>query len=205
MSEEANYIPPGTVDPIVVQTQLDIYNTNGALSGFLSENGQSKLRLSGEAYGIIELQPYKDDIAENSNWSKLGFTFSLTYKTDIHPFSDRTVFFIGNYSSDGTFSEGIKVSLEDVIWSYTDGNIKETISCKLQQGVINTLDFVVDKNNKEVKIFINGVLNTAREIQTDFTWKSDSYFYLSCDADANKNIGNFADVEFYDINSLEVF
>ena len=147
MSEEANYIPPGTVDPIVVQTQLDVYNTNGALSGFLSENGQSKLRLSGEAYGIIELQPYKDDIAENSNWSKLGFTFSLTYKTDIHPFPDRTVFFIGNYSSDGTFSEGIKVSLEDVIWSYTDGNIKETISCKLQQGVINTLDFVVDKNN----------------------------------------------------------
>ena len=199
MSEEANYIPLGTVDPIVVQTQLDIYNTNGALSGFLSENGQFKLRLSGEAYGIIELQPYKDDIAENSNWSKLGFTFSLTYKTDIHPFPDRTVFFIGNYSSDGTFSEGIKVSLEDVIWSYTDGNIKETISCKLQQGVINTLDFVVDKNNKEVKIFINGVLNAAREIQTDFTWKSDSYFYLSCDADANKSIGNFADVEFYDI------
>ena len=83
MSEEANYISPGTVDPIVVQTQLDVYNTNGALSGFLSENGQFKLRLSGEAYGIIELQPYKDDIAENSNWSKLGFTFSLTYKQEI--------------------------------------------------------------------------------------------------------------------------
>mgnify|MGYP003186956801 CR=1 FL=1 len=199
MSKELNYISPGTTDPIVVNTPLNVYNTNGELSGFLSSNGQTKLRLSGESYGIVDLQPFKDEISDNNNWSRLGFTFSVTLKTDLHPFSDRTIFFIGNYSSDGTFSEGIKVGLEDIVWSYTDGNIKETISCKLQQNVINTLDFIVDKNNSEVKIFINGVLNAAREIKSDFTWKTTSKFYLACDADANGNIGNFADVELYDM------
>lgn len=199
ISKELNYISPGTTDPIVVNTPLNVYNTNGELSGFLSSNGQTKLRLSGESYGIVDLQPFKDEISDNNNWSRLGFTFSVTLKTDLHPFSDRTIFFIGNYSSDGTFSEGIKVGLEDIVWSYTDGNIKETISCKLQQNVINTLDFIVDKNNSEVKIFINGVLNAAREIKSDFTWKTTSKFYLACDADANGNIGNFADVELYDM------
>lgn len=198
-SQEDNYIAPGTVDPEVVISQMNVYNTNGVLSGFLTENGQSKLRLSGESYGIIDIQPFNYDISDNNNWSKLGFTFSVTFKTDLHPFTDRTVFFVGSYSSDGTFSEGIKVGLEDIVWSYTDGNIKETISCKLQQNVVNTLDFVVDKNNNEVKIFINGILNAAREIKADFTWKGDTKFYLACDIDSNRNISNYSDVEFYDI------
>lgn len=199
VSEEPNYIPPGSTEAVMTRTNFNVYNTNGQLSGFLVEDGQYKLRLSGESYGIIDLQPFKDDIADNNNWSRLGFTFSITLKTDLHPFSDRTVFFLGNYSSDGSFSEGIKVGLEDIIWSYTDGNIKETISCKLQQNVINTLDFIVDKNNSEVKVFINGVLNAAREIKTDFTWKTASKIYLACDSDSNGNIGNFSDVEIYDL------
>lgn len=199
MSREDNYIFPGTVDPVVVQTNMNVYNTNGVLSGFLTDNGQSKLRLSGESYAIIDLQPFNYDITDNNNWSKLGFTFSVTFKTDLHPFTDRTSFFIGSYSSDGTFSEGIKVGLEDIVWSYTDGNVKETISCRLQQNTVNTLDFIVDKNNGEVKIFINGILNAAREIKSDFTWRGDTKFYLACDIDANKNISNFSDVEFYDI------
>lgn len=198
-SHENNFILPGTLDPITVNTDLNVYNTNGVLSGFLIDKGQSFLRLSGEAYGIINYQPFIADIEDNENWSKLGFTLSVTFKTDIHPFSDRTVFCVGDYNSAGVFSEGIQVGLENVIWSYTDGNIKETITCKIQQGKVNTLDFVVDKNFSEVKIFVNGVLNAAREIKSNFTWKSSSKIYLACDNSSSNYIQNFADVNFYDI------
>jgi len=90
------------------------------------------LRLAGEAYGVVDLQPFATSTADNTNWSRLGFTISTTFKTDLHPYNDRSVFFIGDYSSDNQFQEGIKVDLEDVVWKYTDGAIKESISCKIQ-------------------------------------------------------------------------
>ena len=122
-----NFIMPGQQEEQSVTTNLNVYDTNGILSGFLNENGQSKLRLAGEAYGVVDLHPFAASTADNTNWSRLGFTISTTFKTDLHPYNDRTVFFIGDYSSDNSFQEGIIVSLEDVIWKYTDGAIKESI------------------------------------------------------------------------------
>lgn len=200
-SNEPTFTPPGSLEPEGAITELNVHNTNGVLSGFLTENGQSMMRLSGEAYGIINIQPFKPAATDLSNWSRQGFSFSVTFKSDVHPFTNRTIFFIGEYNSDEQFSEGIKVGLEDVTWSYTDGNIKETISCKIQQNVINTVDFVVNKNpdKKAVMIFVNGVLNVAREIKNDFTWRTDSKIYLACDISNKGNIQNYSDVNFYDI------
>ena len=205
-SNEPTFTAPGSIIPSGAVTNLNVYNTNGVLSGFLTENGQSMLRISGEAYGVIDVQPFKDDISTLNNWSKQGFGLSCTFKSDIHPFSNRTIFFIGDYNTDEQFSEGIKVGLEDIIWSYTDGNIKETISCKIQQNVINTVDFIVNKNQGKmiVGIFINGILNAAREIKTDFTWKTNSKIYLGCDISNSGQIQNFADVNFYDIKLFRV-
>ena len=194
-----NFIMPGQQEEQSVTTNLNVYDTNGILSGFLNENGQSKLRISGEAYGIVDLQPFSKGTADSENWSRLGFTISTTFKTDLHPYNDRTVFFIGDYSSDGDFQEGIMVSLEDIVWKYTDGAIKESISCKIQQNVVNTLDFVVDQSNKEVKIFVNGVLNVAREIKDNFSWVTSSKFYLGCTY-KNGRTENYSDVEFYEMN-----
>lgn len=200
ISTEYNYIPPGSLDPQQVSTNLNIYNTNGQLSGCLLENGQSILRLAGESYGIIDITPFSSSVDDpnGQNWSNIGFSFSVAFKTQLHPFSDRTVFFIGDFASDGSFSEGIKITLEDIIWSYTDGNIKESITCKMQQNVLNIVDFVVDKNNDEVKIFVNGILNAAKEIKSNFTWKTNSKIYLACEY-KNGFVSNFADVDFYDI------
>ena len=194
-----NFIMPGQQQEQSVTTSLDVYDTNGILSGFLNENGQSKLRLAGEAYAVVDLQPFAAAVSDNENWSRLGFTISTTFKTDLHPYNDRTVFFIGDYSSDGSFQEGIQVNLEDIVWKYTDGAIKESISCKTQQNVVNTIDFVVDQSNKEVKIFINGVLNVAREIKDNFTWSTSSKIYLGCTYENSKS-ANFSDVEFYELN-----
>ena len=104
------------------------------------------LRISGEAYGVIDVQPFKDDTTTLNNWSRQGFGISCTFKSDRHPFSNRTVFFIGITIQMSNSPEGIKIGLEGITWSYTDGNIKETMSCKIQQDVINTVDFIVNKN-----------------------------------------------------------
>lgn len=204
------YKGPG--DQIVrpVYTNLNVLNTNGVFSGFLTEDGQSKLRLANEAYGVIDVRPFEKDpdSAEGvNNWGKRGFTFSLTFKTDSHPFSDRTVFFIGNYDSEGDFQEGIYVGLEDVIWKYSDGQTKNTISCKIQQNTVTSLDFVVDRDKGELKIFVNGALNVAREInpstgnKTGFWWNTNSRIYLACSCldESAQTVDHFADVEFYDI------
>ena len=200
-SNVPKFTPPGSLEPVGAVTNLEVYNTNGALSGFLTQDGQSILRISGEAYGIIDIQPFKDNSTELTNWSRQGFSMSVTFKTDVHPFTNRTIFFCGDYNTDEQFSEGIKIGLEDITWSYTDGNIKETISCKVQQNVINTVDFIVNKNpdKRVVGIFVNGTLNVAREIKTDFTWKSSSKIYLGCDISNTGHIQNYSDVNFYDI------
>lgn len=206
LSNEQQYTPPGSINPVGATTNIDVYNTNGVLSGFLTENGQSVMRLSGESYGIIDIQPFKDATDNVNNWSKQGFSLSCTFKTDVHPYADRTVFFIGDYNTDEQFSEGIKIGLNTITWSYTDGNIKETITCKIQQGTVYTVDFVVNKNpdKRLVAIFVNGIPNVAREIKTDFTWKTNSKIYLACDVSNSGHIQNYSDVNFYDIKLFRV-
>lgn len=206
ISNEPQFTSPGSIVPEGAVCNLNLINTNGVLSGFLTENGQSAMRIAGEAYGVIDLQPFKDDVGLLTNWSKQGFAISCTFKTDIHPYSNRTVFFIGDYNTDEQFNEGIKIGLDTITWSYTDGNIKETISCKIQQNVVNTVDFVVNKNpdKKLVSIFVNGVPNVAREIKNDFTWKTSSKIYLGCDVSNAGQIQNYSDVNFYDIKLFRV-
>lgn len=202
VSQVSDFTYPGDTSPSPKTTNLNVYDTNGKLSGFLTENGQSKLRLVGEAYGVIDLQPFTNNPDDSAtgiyNWGKRGFTFSVTFKTDKHPFSDRSVFFIGDYDAQGSLSQGIWVGLEDVIWKYKDGVGEYQVSCKIQQDVVTSLDFVVDVDQGELKIFVNGVLNVAREI-SDYKWQTNSKLYLAC-TNVNGSIENFADVEFYDIN-----
>ena len=214
-SHVENFKYPGELEPYPNTTVLRAYDTNGKLSGFLTENGQSKLRLANEAYGIIDVRPFEKDpdSAEGiNNWGKRGFTLSLTFKSDYHPFTDRTVFFLGDYDSEGEFQEGIYVGLEDVIWKYYDGTTKYTVSCKIQQNTVTSLDFVVDRmdgvETGELKIFVNGALNAAREINPStgkkdgFLWHTNSRMYLACSCldESNQIMDHFADVEFYDIS-----
>lgn len=201
VSTVADFMYPGSTTTTSMTTNLNVYDTNGVLSGFMTENGQSKLRLIGESYGIIDLQPFANDPNDPAtgvyNWGRRGFTFSIAFKTDKHPFSDRSVFFIGDYDAQGALSQGIWVGLEDVIWKYKDGVGEYQVSCKIQQNVVTTLDFVVDIDAGELKIFVNGVLNVAREI-SNYSWQTLSKLYLAC-TNIDGHVSNFADVEFYDI------
>ena len=200
ISHTDDFIKPGELVTSSVTTTMNVYDTNGVLSGFLTENGQSKLRLSGEAYSIIDVTPFKD----SDNWCQHGFTLSISFKTDLHPYNDRAVFFIGDYDDNNEFSNGIYVGLEDVKWKYYDGTTKQTLSCKIQQNVPKTIDFVVKpKSNTElaeVKIYIDGVLNVAREVISGNTisLNTTSKMYLGC-VNKNNELTDFSDVEFYEI------
>ena len=46
-SNEPSFTVPGAIEPSGATTELNVYNTNGVLSGFLTKNGQSILRISG--------------------------------------------------------------------------------------------------------------------------------------------------------------
>ena len=199
---------PGELNTHENVANINVFDTNGKLSGFLTENGQSKLRLSNEAYAEVDVQPFLNDPTTSAginNWSRRGFTISMTFKTDTHPFTDRTVFFIGDYDAQGEFSEGIYVGLEDVIWKYVDNDIKYTLSCKIQQNTVTSLDFVVDRDRGELKIFVNGTLNVAREINPvtntsqGYTWQTPSKMYLACSKIGENKFDHFADVEFYEL------
>lgn len=204
-SVEENYKVPGSSVSVVNKTNMNVYNTNGTLSGFLTQAGQNKLRLAGESYAIIDVAPFNSAVGSSDNWGTVGFGFSCTFKTDKHPFSDRTVLFIGDYSEeDGSLLQGIKIGLEEIIWKYGDGELIKTISCRIQQNVINSVDFILEKTTDDnpswvVKIFINGVLNVAAELTGEFRWNTSSKIYLACDKDPLGNVDNFSDVEFYDV------
>lgn len=215
-SIEREYKNPGSLTPVVNTSKMNVYNTNGTFSGFLVENGQNKLRLAGEAYAVIDVSPFSGIVDTSDNWGTTGFSFSFTFKTDKHPFSDRTVAFIGDYSSvDGSLQQGIKIGLEDVTWKYKDGDLDKTISCKIQQNVVNCVDFVLRKVFEEyknpdtgqvinseswvVEIYVNGVPNKASELTGSFSWRTDSKIYLACDVNENGVVGSFSDVEFYNV------
>lgn len=182
-----------------VENILNTYNTNGSKSGFLHDNNQPILRLYNEAYGIVNIKPFVADKLNSNNWGHNNFTLSFTYKSDIHPYKDRTVMFCGIYSKisgqESQMIQGIKIGLENISWVYNNDSITKTMSCKIQQNVINTIDFV--KSDDTIKIYANGVLQIAREIDNTFYMNFDSPIYLACDY--GSSIANFCDIDFYDI------
>jgi hypothetical protein len=182
-----------------VETKMNIYETNGIKSGCLTENNQPMLRLYNESYAIIDISPFSADTTSIENWSKMNFTLSFTFKSDSHPYKDRTVAFCGVYSnvagSEDKVNQGIKIGLESATWTYKEGTLTKSISCNIEQNVLNTIDFV--KADDTVKIYKNGVLQIGREIEGTFYMNFDEKIYLACDK--GKTIGNFCDVDFFNV------
>lgn len=200
------------------ELSLKLYNSNGSKSGFLRPSGQQDvIRLSGEAYGVINANPFSVNTAEfwaGDSSVKHGFTISVTFKTDIHPYNDRTVFMCGDFiektdskgvkTGEYEFNRGIRVTLEQAMWKFYDGDSQDMASCNIQQGNINTVDFVYDPSKELILIYVNGVINAARTC-ANFSYDKNnlaSNIYLAADginASSGTIIRNYADVNFYDI------
>lgn len=208
-SEINYYLPPSFTDEsniISVKTDMCIYNTNGKENGFLN-TPSPRLRLSNESYATIDTNIGKDWVDND------GFTISLTFKSDFHPYNDRTIFFLGNLNEDNEFYNGMKIDLEYVYWYFSseknDGTpISHKIKVPIKQNSINTIDFVYMHKKYSngiqdglAKIVINGKIYKAVEAEI-YTSPIPNKIYLGCACSSNGQTFNYADV---DIISLNIF
>jgi hypothetical protein len=207
-----NYLPHNYTDENTettsVTTVMNIHNTNGKESGF-NYAPSMYLRLSSEAYATI------DDGFDKSWADKDGFTISLTFKTDFHPYNDRTVFLLGEIDSDTKeFYNGMKIDLENVYWYFTSksnegADISHKMKVPIRQNTLNTVDFVYThkknsngENEGMAKIFINGKIYSAVEAH-NYMSRIPSTIYLGCAClDSTNLIYNYSDVN---ISSLRIF
>lgn len=212
VSEILNYLPPSatneTEGTTSVKLPMNVYNTNGEQNGFLNTPSM-RLRLSSEAYATINTDIDKTWVDRD------GFTISVTFKSDFHPYNDRTIFFLGNVESDNNeFYNGMKIDLENVYWHFTstsnDGKeVAHTMKVPIRQNTLNTIDFVYTHKKKSdgtnegiAKIFVNGKVYSAVEAD-NYSSDIPKTIYLGCAySSANGRTFNYADV---DITSLRIF
>lgn len=202
-----NYSPVGSPDGELSRSEvtMNINGINGEVNGFKSEKGSSSyLRLSNEAYATV-------DISEGiSKWlSNDGFTISVTFKSDYHPYNDRTIFFMGKNDNNNVFMSGLKIDLEKVYWYFDADGVGQKMEVNIKQNTLTTVDFVyvhktiVDESGRPVntgmaKIFVNGIINAAKEANSYESTIPDR-IYLGSNASLDGAIWNNADVNIYDL------
>lgn len=163
-----------------------LYNANYSTNGWID----NKLVLDGHCYAKINLSPYSDNCNN-------GSTIELYYKPIDVGIDDAIIF---DYVGKDTPYKGISVNL----LNSTLTSISNQCEVSLEKDEWIRLSFVIDRNNKFAKIYINGVLNSAfyltdtgsgvNKIYEDFT--NNEYIYLNC----FKGESNFGACEFKEIN-----
>lgn len=179
---------------------------NGKTSGFIQDiDGVNQIpatRLSGEAYGYLEVAdvmfPAIDIGAGVSFFQPMGFHISCTYKADASSYPEEVVCGIGQYE-DGELKTGYEVSLEKAVCKIGSA---DTLTVKLPQNELLTVDLdvsLLSGNAWYFKIYVNGVLSAvSRVLQSDIDWMFGTDFYFGCRND-NGVRSRFSDVNIYDI------
>lgn len=210
-------------DSFIDAKTMNIYDTNSVTSGFLNSedswvNKVPCLRLSGGAYAVIPFQPFKKASNETNQTvltSSLGFTISITFKSDKHPSNSGTILDIGDYiaNADGGYdmTYGYHVGLEEVIFKYRDGNAIGQIEATLVQGRLNVVDLVylegTSYEKASIRIYLNGVCTAAHFFESKNDYNSiylvaNSFIWLGArNTDgglATNNLNNKCDVNIYD-------
>lgn len=135
---------------------MNLVNTVGSpYSGFID----NKLKLSSHAYGEINLSDYREEIkywgVSNSECS--GFTISVTFNASDLANKDKVIFYAGNTNSVGNLSNGIKITLNNVIWRIGGS----TINFIIRTECLYTIDFVYDNKKNQARLYVNGKLSKA--------------------------------------------
>lgn len=179
---------------------------NGKTSGFLQDSdGVNQIpatRLSGEAYGYLEVAeqmfPAVDIGAGVSFFQPVGFHISCTYKAEASSYPEEVVCGIGQYE-DGELKTGYEISLEKAVCKIGSA---DTLTVKLPQNELLTVDLdvsLLSGNAWYFKIYVNGVLSAvSRVLQSDIDWMFGTDFYFGCRND-NGVRSRFSDVNIYDI------
>ena len=205
VSNISAYLPVGNSEEDLVPSRvpMDIYGTNGEENGFMTEKGSSSfLRLSNDAYALVNIT----DNTFNQWVSNDGFTISVTFKSDFHPYNDRTIFFMGMNDGNKVFKSGMKVDLEKVYWYFTANGTQQKMEVNIKQNTMTTVDFVyvhktelIGGQNVDVgmaKIYVNGIINAAKEANA-YQTSMPNKIYLGANVSSDGTPWNNADVNIY--------
>lgn len=191
-------------------TRMLVYDSNHITNGFiknrLSQNNAA-LRLAGGTYAKIPVDFFAAGSGMGS-WALLGsgFTISVTYRCDMHPDSNGTIFSYGTYNALGELILGFEINLESVNVKFNDKAILKNLTAETVQNVLTTIDIVCEKNPSEnlgfVKIYADGVLTAVTTIENidnlDFGTLRDGVF-LGCRNKGQGNFDNFCDVNIHNV------
>ena len=167
-SEIHTYSP--VMDQSVVNMDVvidaNLMNGNG-YSGILTN--PTRMRLQNNAYLKIDIpDDYHGEIdAMSTPFERTlhgydGYVVSVTFTTDETPLFDRVVFLWGSNMVDGeTIANGIKITNSTVYWAISNSTV---LDCNISSGEKHTVDFVYDHRENLAKIYINGILNTAKRV-----------------------------------------
>ena len=183
-----------------IKSQLSLVHVNNVISGILN-NPNIHLRLQNNAYASGDTSSYESILNEliTNNINKDGFSVSITFETDIHPYKNRTVFLMGENSSNGELLTGMRIDLNEIVWIIPGTNDnKYTLSVNIKQGEKYTVIF--NYLNGIAKIFVNGIVNKAKDIRAfDNSYKWPTKFYLGCNY-YNKTVTEYSDVSIYNLS-----
>ena len=163
-----------TYSPVMDQSVLNmdvvidanLMNGNG-YSGILTN--PTRMRLQNNAYLKIDIpDDYHGEIdAMSTPFERTlqgydGYVVSVTFTTDETPLFDRVAFLWGSNMVDGeTLANGIKITNSTVYWAVSNSTV---LDCNISSGEKHTVDFVYDHRENLAKIYINGILNTAKRV-----------------------------------------
>ena len=206
MSSIDTYLPVGSTDDKLTSSKviMHVNGTNGEVNGFKSEKSSaSYLRLSNEAYATVDISGGTNNI--NTWKSNDGFAISVTFKSDYHPYNNRTIFFMGYNDDSNVFKSGLKIDLEKVYWYFDTDNGREKMEVNIQQNALTTVDFVYVHENSQygntgmAKIYVNGVINAVKEANSYKTTMPNTIYLGSNVSQDGKTAWNNADVNIYDL------
>lgn len=205
-SSVKDYMPCTDTKPINTIAYMTAYGIDGSNSGRItpSSGDITHLRLQNEAYAVADMSGYESEIKYLTNSANNnGFTFSVTFKSDVHTDASKTVFLWGTNNSNGELFNGIRITLEQAVWRiFSDNGGSKTITASLRQGVKNTVDFLYDKNNGKAFIYVNGVMNTSADVGTLYTDESYCFptkAYFATDY-INGQYTAFSDINLYNFS-----
>lgn len=169
----------------IVKTQFNLKTCNSNnLSVITSEsNGTKYLRLSNNAYAIINNLNLSNKGFGDIISSDYCFSINIVFKADYTPNDDTTILFFGQSSSAGKPLNGISINAHDVyfntmsVYKLTDNTINDITITHAMTTVTENGNV---SNKYVVKLYIDGVLSYTVLNDDPFSISNVSDIYLGC-------------------------
>ncbi|MEG1008863.1 MAG: hypothetical protein RSF67_03440, partial [Clostridia bacterium] len=194
------------------EISVDLFNTNGYVSGFLPFT--NSLTLRGESYGILKYVPFEDtNMVED-------FSINFLYKAYNNGDPKACVVSCAQYSvNTGELNYGFEINASEISVKTVNNSVNATVAedswincCIVFERVEDKIIHTGDTNftlyaNYFIKIYINGVLSKANYVAADSAYQLLNNIYIGCRANnvaGNIVLSNYAHCEIKNIRIYDI-